>query len=93
MSEINQTICTIYKDPELPHKTQYVMTAVRFRGKWVFVRARGSAQCQMIGGSVRNHETPEAALRRELYEKAVCARENEKKIYRWNRGVANGSDH
>ena len=70
MSEINKTICTIYKDPELSHKTQYVMTAVRFRGKWVFIRTRGSSQCQMIGGSVRNHETPEAALRRELYEKA-----------------------
>ncbi len=70
MTGIPQTICTIYKDLDIPHKTKYVMTAVKFRGQWVFVRPRGAAAYAMIGGSVRNNESPETALRRELYDKA-----------------------
>ncbi|MFR1518017.1 MAG: NUDIX domain-containing protein [Clostridia bacterium] len=70
MSGGANTVCTIYKDFELSHKTKYVITAVRFRGQWVFVRSHGTAAYQMIGGPVRNNESPETALRRELYIKA-----------------------
>ena len=34
------TICTIFKDLALPHKTKYVAAAVRFQGQWVFIRMK-----------------------------------------------------
>lgn len=64
------TICTIFKDLALPHKTKYVAAAVRFQGQWVFIRSRSAEAYEMIGGSVRNSEPPETALRRQLYDKA-----------------------
>ena len=70
ISDSAHTICTIYKNLNLPHKTKYVITAVRFREKWVFVKSRETASYEMIGGSIWNNESPETALRRALYDKA-----------------------
>lgn len=44
------TICTIFKDLALPHKTKYVAAAVRFQGQWVFIRSRSAEAYEMIGG-------------------------------------------
>ncbi len=70
ISDSAHTICTIYKDLNLPHKTKYVITAVKFCGKWVFVKSCDTASYDMIGGNIWNNEPPETALRRALYNKA-----------------------
>lgn len=60
--------CTIYKDFEITHKAQYVMTAVQYQDHWVSVKYGGA--CHMIGGSIRSNESPEMAIRRILFNKA-----------------------
>ena len=60
----------VFFPTEPPPALQFVVTAARHQGKWVYVRHRDRDSYELPGGRIEPGETPEAAAARELYEES-----------------------
>lgn len=70
MASVANTFCTVYKDSVFTHEIKYITTAVRYQGKWLFLKSDNVPGYRMISGAIKRSETPELTVRRELYNKA-----------------------
>lgn len=47
---------------------QYVVIQARYRGQWIFVRHKDRRTWEIPGGHIEEHEDPDTAAKRELFE-------------------------
>ena len=62
--------CSVLKDSDYTYKINHFTTAIRFQGKWIYIKSSDMSGYRMLDGTVTDSETPESVIKRELYKKA-----------------------
>lgn len=83
MARATGALCTIYKNSDFTYEINYITIAVRYNNQWLFLKSDKPDGIKMISSHIKTNEPHEAAVRRELYNKAgiVAANVYEAAIY------------